>query len=260
MNPENITVQKALAERDCELPGSDLGKTLGYMLFLLILLVLVTDNPLFDNTIPSLEIYQGISFLTLIACIGLAVYSAWVVMDVSQSSTKEIEGYFSLFKGKFILMISILLFFMVISMWFMVLGGIVSSPFASLLTISPILLTIQWVRDRPTNYDKILWAIKPHLIGAADCGTKRHDIIKWVIALIGAAPIIVIVATITCGEFLIIRLELHKTLTSNSFEDITASQWYLRAYIITYFFSIVVAAFGAVPQHITQQLAKKWLL
>lgn len=260
MSQKNITVKEALEKHNCNIPGSDLGKTLVYICFPLIVLFMVSDNFIFENKISSLEIYQKLSILILIACIGLAVYSAFLAENVSKCLTKELGGYFSIFAAKFILMVSILLFFVVVSMWFLVLGGIVSSPFASLLTISPILLTIQWLNDRPNSYDKILWVIKPHLVGYAVLGTARHNVIKWAIVLVGAAPIIVIIVTITVGQILVISLEIHNILTINKFEEIATSSWYLRVYITIYFLSILIAAFGVVPRHLTRLLTKKVFL
>jgi len=257
MKDRKKTVKEVLAERECELPGSDLGKTLIYMCFPLLILILITDIP---NAVDALMTYQRVSVLILLLCIGLAIYSSYVIRNVAKCMTNDLEMYCALYIGKLTLMLSVFLFFTVISLWFMILGGVVSSPFASLLTISPILLTVQWARDRPSNYDKILWAIRPYLSSKAAVGTSYHKIIKWLILILGILPIFVIISTVTVGEALIVKLKIHDKLTQNNFESIVQTSWYVRVYIAVYFISMAVAVFGTVPQRITRKITKRFFL
>jgi hypothetical protein len=260
MKVKKKSVKEVLAEHECEIPGNDLGRTGIYMCFTLLLLFLTTDNLIFAIEENALRSFQNVSFFILGLCLFLTLYSSIAVIWTATTMTDELEGYYSLYKGKIALMVSVVLFFVVISLWFIILGGIVSSPFASLLTISPILLTIQCIRDRPINYDRILWAIKPHLSGKAAVGISHHDFIKRLILILGILPVFVIGSTVTVGEALIVKIKIHEKLTLNKFESIVQTAWYLRVYIAVYFISIAIAVFGMTPQRITRKITKKLFL
>ena len=141
------TIGQILAEESVVLPGSDLGKTSVYLIFPLVLLAVLADNPFFNAQLDSIKAYRDISTLLLILSMALAVVSGKSARDALDSQPAEIKWYTSLFFGKLLIASSVLVFFVVVCLWVVLLGGIMSSPFASLLSMSPMVILL----DEPTS-------------------------------------------------------------------------------------------------------------
>lgn len=248
------TLGEILSDHKMFLPGSDLSKTIISILFVLFLLLLLANNSIFSSHISAIEPYREFSNLMLLFSLALAVWSAVCAHSALDSTPKEIVEYKRIYKGKLLLGFSVLLFFLVVCLWVLVLGGIMSSPFASLLSISPVLLSIQYFRDKTTNYDKILDALRPHWNNVSDEDLNRKNrVAKYVISSLGMLPLGVVIVTLVGGQIWISCFDGHLLLLGNAFQEVIASTWYRKVYYCIFYMSVVIAAFGVMPQSATEK-------
>ena len=256
---ETETVAKIIRDNNLNLPGSDIAKTSIYLVFPLLLLILTTDNPFLPESHVALERYQEISFLLLIGSMFLCISSGIVVNDILSKKPSEINKFCSLFYGKIFLNLSVMLFFFVVCMWVMVLGGILSSPFAMLLAMSPILLTIQYFRDRHVDYQKLVKILGKYICGNPNCTVPDAKTVKMYVEVTASIPIFVVIVTLSVGQFFVETVNLPNYLLTNELENILKTNWYYVVYYLTYYLSIIIASFGVLPSKITRNLIKKIL-
>jgi len=247
------TIQDILSDHNIELPGSDMTKTTLFMIFPLILMLLITNNPIFDCELTDLEIYKSLSFLLLIISLGTAMLSFIAVDTVQKRYLKDLSRFFSLFIGKILINFSVLLFFLVVCSWVILLGGIISSPFATILSISPVLLTIQFIQDHKIDFDNIYKMINKD----KNISLRSKNTTKKVVLLSSFIPIFVVCLTLIIGQYCISNYNLHEYLLNNKFCEILKSDWYTKVYFFTYYFSVFIAAFGVLPKNITRSITNK---
>lgn len=258
MSPADKTIKEILSEHDIELPGSDLSKTTLFMIFPLVLMVLLTNNPVFSCEVSDLEAYKNISFLILIVCLVTSVVSAMVVRSVLDCNLANLSRFFSLFIGKMLISASVLLFFMVVCAWVILLGGIMSSPFATILSISPVLLTIQFIQDRKIDFNEIYNAVNQYWVTInSDSDLAGKKFTERIVLFASFFPILLVIITLVVGQYYISNHGLHELLLNNNFSAIIATDWYSHVYFFTYYFSVAIAAFGVLPKNVTQNITHK---
>ena len=241
-----------------ELPGSDLSKTILFMIFPLVLMVLLTNNSIFSCDVSDLQGYKNISFLILIVCLATTVVSGMAVWSVQDCNLANLSRFSSLFIGKILISISVFLFFMVICSWVILLGGIMSSPFATILSISPILLTIQFIQDHKIDFDRIYSAVNQHWVAInSNTNLSGKESTEKIVLFSSFFPILIVIITLIVGQYFISYHGLHELLLNNKFSDIIATEWYRHVYFFTYYFSVVIAAFGVLPKNVTKRITHK---
>lgn len=259
MENSKKTVAEVLADKNLFLPGSDFTKTVLFFLFPLILLFSVSNNPIFETNLTVIQPFRNYSTLLLILSLTFAVLSMLSVHKSLNSRFEEITNYFSLFYGKILIECSVLVFFLVVCLWVIVLGGIMRSPFACLLSMSPILLMIQLLRDKSDDYDALLGAFEPFWNTKTVTSISENDIIaRKIIFWMQVAPIMLIVSTLLIGQYLISQYNIHEAILGNGFREVIESKWYYRLYYFCYYLSVVIAAIGVIPSEETKKLTQKF--
>lgn len=251
---KEITVREVLDEYQLILPGENIAKTTGYFIFPLLVLFLITDNPIFTAGIDRLSPHQKFSFIFLLLSLVTSVISGWCAHFVTRSNIKDIQKYSSLFYGKILIEISVIFFYLVICWWVILLGGIITSPFAALLSMSPILLLVQFFRDRNQEYDKFYNTIKEKWESLhKNQQIKSHNFIKRTIIVLSSIPLILVVLTLSIGQY----ISSHFPILPNDIDVIISSHWYVTVYHCIYYISVFIAIFGILPQHQLQIITRK---
>jgi len=174
---------------------------------------------------------------------------------VLNSRVNEINHYICLYWGKILVEISVAFFFLVVCGWVILLGGIMRSPFATLLSVSPVLLFIQIWYNRTFNYNEIREALRVHWKG--DDLEKSHRRAKTVVRIMGIIPIVLVMATLIIGQICIAQYNIHITLLGAGFDKVVASNWYSQVYYVTYYLSVLTATFGILPPHMTRRIGEQ---
>ncbi len=258
MKSTEKTIGNILSENNLELPGIDTGKTAIFMILSLILLFLVTDNSIFQCEIKELEFYQGVSTLLLILCMSLSYFSGILVKNIIDCEVIDLSRFFSLFYGKILINFSVFLFFSTVCIWVVLLGGIMTSPFATLLSISPILLTIQFIYDYKIDRKAIYNCINSEWKKEQDGKNLSGEVFtRNTIYLTSLLPVVLVTLVLTIGQYCVDSKNIPDLLLENKLTEILKTEWYSRIYYFTYFFSVFVAAFGVLPKNIIKKITKK---
>jgi hypothetical protein len=258
MSTADKTIRQIMLENNLELPGSDLSKTILFMIFPLVLMVLLTNNPIFSCDVKDLQAYKNASFLVLILCLITTIVSGMSVWSILDCNLGNLSRFFSLFIGKILISLSVFLFFMVICSWVILLGGIMSSPFATILSISPVLLTVQFVQDRKIDFNSIYQAINNEWLSInSNSNLSGKKFTEKIVLFSSFIPILIVLVTLIVGQYYISNHGLHEMLLSNSFSDIISTEWYRHVYFFTYYISVAVAAFGVLPKNVTRRMTYK---
>lgn len=258
MSEAQKTIREIVDDAGIDVPGSDFARTLVFILFPLALLFLLTDNPALHLNIDELQPYRRVSALLLFSSIGLAVGSYIAVDSVQETRLKDLNRYASLFWGKILIGLAVLFFFAVICGWVILLGGIISSPFASALSMSPILLTIQLFRDRELNYRALYKNVGTRWASKKGMRAKNtHILMTRLVFILGLSPIVLVITTLIFGQACVSFLEAHKALLGTAYEKIVSSSWYFRVFFATYYLSVFIAVCGVLPRSFTTRLTHK---
>lgn len=247
---------------DIEIPGFDITKTGVFMFFTILLLFLVTDNFVLNiteivitnkniNDVNDLIWLSKFSFFIGLLTLLISLSAAISAVETLNKDIDEITRYHCIFRSKNLINISVILFFLIVSIWVIFLGGIMTSPFATLLSMSPILLSIQLFREKRFKIDKIL-------IILANNQKRRitdHDKQKWRIykrinKSLGFFPLILITITLILGYY-------DLSIIKCKIIEISKTTWFFRLYRITYYISVFIAIFGVLPREWTNRISKK---
>jgi len=252
-----MTLRKLLEQKNLYLPGENLAKTIVYIIFPICVMLLITDNPLFIANIKELIPHQHFSFLLLLASISTAVLSGWFTHYIMSEEVEHIKRYFSLFYGKILLGVSVLLFYIVVCWWVLLVGGITLSPFSTLLSMSPILLLIQMFRDKNSFYDSFHDTIKEDWESSHNNQVIRgHTTVKWTLIILNSFPLIIVVATLIIGQWAVCKLGIHEIILGKKIDLITNTEWYVMVYHVIYYLSVLIAIVGVMPPTLLQKISR----
>ena len=183
--------------------------------------------------------------------------SGWCVHHILSEEVAEVRRYVSLFYGKMLIGVSVLLFYVVVCWWILLLGGITLSPFAALLSMSPILLLVQAFRDRNRFYDSFYETIKDEWCSYHQGQPIRgHQGIKWTLIVLNFCPLSLVLLTLFAGQWAVCRFSVHETMLGGSVTLVTGSGWYVNVYHVIYYLSVLIAVFGVMPQGVLQKISR----
>lgn len=256
MDGEGQILKNVLVQNDIELPGSDAMRTAVLLLFQVLLLFLI-DKLFID--IKEIRPYQDYSRWFILGSMLFSIISIIQGQYVLHTNVKEVNIN-TIFYAKTLIGVSIILSFITLCFWVILLGGVLKSPFASILSVSPILLIIQYFRDRNDKkaYKKIL------VILNEDSDNEHPKATGWVrkfIAItekISIVPILIVIITITIGEFLSTMFHPSSFLLNGKLNIILRSnRFHILCYIV-YYSSILVVVYGIMPREVTRRLSRKF--
>jgi hypothetical protein len=254
----NRSINQILLEKNLNIPGSDIMKTFICCVFPLLILFLTSDNPLFSIDIEEIDQYQRISNLVLMTSLFFAILSMVAFLKIRDVQIDKFRNYWALFFPKLLLGVSIFFFYLVICFWMIALGGIMSSPFATLLSMSPILLMIQFLRDSRRSYDRIYITVNKALKQfEIRIPKSTHILVKRTLCVTSIVPIIIVILTLILGQYSVIYFDIHRYLLSNTFDKILLSDWYCHVYHFLYYLSVIIATVGVLPANITTNIWEK---
>ncbi len=249
MDNQNLILKNVLVQNKIDLPGSDLMRTGILIFFQVLLLFLIT---FFIQDIAEIKVCRNYSYGLIFVGILLSGVSMMQVYRVQNDDIKEFDTPIRIFYAKISISISGILTFTAVCLWVLFLGGVLKSPFASTFSISPLLITVQYFRDKDDfhTYERILCILSKH----SDDDGKY---LKWgqkfiqTTRPISIVPIVIVILTITVGEFAIAR-PIYKVL--GSILELNQSN---RSYYIIYYLSVFIATSGVIPKKITKKITRQ---
>lgn len=245
---QDQNIRQLLSAKNLDMPGSNFAKTTIYGLFPLFLLLLLSNTSWHPCDIPGLPAYQDLSFLFLIACLATAIASGCVADHVLDITIGDLGYFVCLYIPKLLISVSVLLFYTVVCAWVVLLGGITCSPFAALLSMSPVLLMIQIWRDRGADLDAYYCVCqKAWQDGQRQGWVLSRWCAKWIVLGLSACPLVLVVGTLILGQVAVVRWEVHRLLLGDAVEKLPTSAWYVSMYYWLYYMSVVIAVFGVAP-------------
>ena len=254
----NRSINQILVKKDLNIPGSDIMKTFVCCVFPLLILFLTSDNPLFSIEIEEIAQYQRISNLGLLISLFFAILSMVAFLKIRDVQINRFRNYWAIFYPKLLLGVSIFFFYLVICFWVITLGGIMSSPFSTLLSMSPILLMIQFFRDSRRSYDRIYITVNKALKQfKIRIPKSTHVCVIRLLFVTRVVPIIIVILTLTLGQCSVIYFNVHHYMLSNTFDRILLSDWYCHVYHFLYYLSVIIALVGVLPADITARIWEK---
>jgi hypothetical protein len=182
------------------------------------------------------------SFVLLVVSLLLAALSIRAVLTVKNLHIHRIQNYWVVYKGKLLLDIAILLFFCVVCVWVVGLGGVTRSPFSAILCLSPAVILIPWLTDRRRWYDAVFSAIAAHSEELADADTHRQ--VRRTMRILGVAPLVVVLLTLGLGQMAVAKLSAHEWFLVGDLEPVLSTVWYYSVYYALYYFSAASAILG----------------
>lgn len=249
MDNNQISLFKDLIKiNNLNLPGFDVSKSFVFMFILFLMLLFVTDNPIFNlasiDGIPfqdkqNLMMCSRFSFIFLILAMAMCVFSFSSVFKYKDIKIDTISSCRFIFLPKILINISLILFFITVALWIFSLGGIRHSPYGTLLSMSPVLMSIQFYRDKHSDYSKLYDLL---ILQNANIKTASNwkQLEKWTKHL-GVAPLMIIVLTLILGCF------------NFNLINVSHTDWFNTLYYSLYFLSVIIAFVGVLPKRITKK-------
>ena|GEM_PF-3880502 len=231
--------------RDVGIPGAHIGRTVVSALFAIAFLLLTRDGLLFrpEPECLAIEPLQRVSFAFIVVSLLLAALSVVTSLTVGNVRVSRMRSYWVVYRGKVLIDFAVLVFFCVVCVWVIGLGGITRSPFAMLLCLSPALILISWFTERGSWYDSIRTAIAEH--NAAIATLRIHTKVRRKMRMLGFVPLVVVTITLVLGQIAVARLSAHEWFLSGSLEEVLRTDWYYSRYYALYYLSAAIAIFGA---------------
>ena len=240
------------------LPGSDLTRTVGFFLSVLIMITLTKESPVVRLDFDQLRPYKDVTFLVLIFCLAIIALNFYWYDKLGNINIGKVISYRQLFFGRIAILFALGLFYFIICLWVMLLGGIMNSPFTSMLTISPIITLVHVYQDYNSNYYEIIDAANKHAsIPESKIISPNDSKYRNRITILNLIPLIFALLTITIGEYFVTTHDLSIILLNSSYKEILASDDYCTIYYIIFGISFSIAVFGSFPE-LTRYIARKF--
>jgi hypothetical protein len=235
-----------------KLPGSNLIRSSVFLVLVLLLWLCLDSAP---AHIPSA--LRTVSMVVLCFTAILIVISMSVVIYVDVKQIDWIHDLFPIFCPKVLISFSVFLFFIVVCLWIFVLGGIIRSPFGDLLTVSPIYLIWQSLRDRDVRaYNRFYGAWS----GTSQHGLakdKRKELYRSYLKIVRAldiSPLWVILVTVSVVEVGVRLLGLHRYfLGDNNSKVIFDTTWYIVVSYVVFVVAVTSTLSSVYPEEFKKQ-------
>ena len=259
MAVKKISIEALFKQKNIFVPGSNSFRTDGFIFFSVILLLLTNPNPIIDLNFDPLVSFQKSSLILIGSAIFLALSSRAYARYILDKNVYSIKHYSYILFSRFTINIAIILFFFVVCMWVIILGGILNSPFASLLTISPIIIFVQ-LFDAKIDYDKI-FEVFEKVKNQGKTSRKMHHkpSLNKFMYLFEITPALLVFLTIICGEILINKCNLTHEILKTEYEKIFSSNPINTLHYIVFCLSILIAIFGIIPDTRSRNFSEKIL-
>lgn len=252
-----MTEEKVSAQTFRNLPGSSISRSSTFIVFVILMIIGLLYSP--ERLPPQLS---KLSIICLAIVALLIICSGQYSRYIEDSGLGRIKNARVFFRPKLLINSAMLLFFLVICFWVISLGGILTSPYADLLAVSPIYLIWQILRREEEGlYQRILedWRKVVN-----DKEETKKDIattyLRW-IRILQWSPLVIICLTVSLGEVLIRKINFHMfILGKHDTAPIFDSMWYLATSYTVYFVAVLSTILGVFPKEIKDSIARKTLL
>lgn len=244
-------------------PGGDIFRTLLFVGFAVAIFYALC-GPFTPACMPPY--YEKVTSIFLVLGIGLAFFSAVFAHFVQISNPADLKKRHKILYPKIMLEIGVLVVFGVICFWVVALGGVLSSPFGSLVVVSPIFFVIEYLRWRDVRkYMKMVSDISATESDSYHQGEDRQlkKIERRLIKAINALNLCVvgfILVTVTFGEYFVQRYNLHLQYNQEAIIQLIGTPWKLNLSYLVYYFSVLATFFNVLPPKYTAAITKKLFL
>ncbi|TSA24629.1 hypothetical protein D4R71_06765 [bacterium] len=234
------------------LPGGDLAKTIIFIVLIFIVFFLLC-GPFHPTEIPekSIRITSLLFVISIVSCLISAAF-AYKLLNLKIS---ELKHSYKLLIPKTLLSLGVIILFSIICYWVLHLGGILKSPFGSILVISPLFLTLEFIRWKDKN--------KYHLISQIinkdkEDNSNKGKLLEY-LNYINIFVILLVLSTTTIGEMVVKKYDIQFILCANKIEyiKIISSNWCIFLGYFFYYFSLLCTFISILSPDTTRELSKK---
>ena len=243
-----------------DVPGGDIVKTLIFIIFT-ITIFFILCGPFSPPEIPAA--YSKLTTTCLLFGILLCAFSAAYARFVQTSRADDLKKGYKILYPKVILEAGMFLVFLVICFWTIILGGILFSPFGSILIVSPIFFLIEFFRLRDVaSYIKLVQIINRGSKSMFESGAlgKVEQFLIRTINCLNIAILVLVLFTVIVGECLVKICSINLIIYRNAVAQIMGSSWFLIVSYIIYYFSLAATFIAIIPRSYTMNWTKKLLL
>lgn len=253
---DQTTIGDLFRGKKYSLPGADISKTSLFAIITVVTLLLTADTAIFAESIEEMATYHKWSVILLGLSLVCSAFSANFAHNLQQKNIQDINNFKSALRPKVLINVSITIYFVVVTMWIVALGGIKNSPFASMLAVSPILYVFNLIL--PSKSQRNAYEIFLKAYFEANSNVSSHSFerkcLKYFdsVERLNLAPVIVFCIALLLG---IPVIDLH----DGNLDTVLSSTWYNNTYLLIYFLSVLVSAFGAIPRGVTKSITDKFI-
>ncbi len=231
------------------LPGADLSRTYAFLAITMATLFIMNRGDL-----EQIRGYQktSVSFVLISLVVGIAsAHFSYIYLNLPLN---EIRNPNKILTPKFLLTFSISIFFLNIGMWIVVLGGIWSSPYAALLSVSPVLYGLQMLYVEAGHKRACIQFIETYDmemgVDHKSSFMKSYERHKYFSYL----PLLIISISLIVGYQ---RIDLFRDF-EGGLTAVLNTDWYQITYALIYYLSVVLAIGGTMPATKTKKVTKKF--
>lgn len=244
-----------------DLPGTDFVRTILFC-GLTALILFVLCGPLTPEDLPL--IYRVATSFLLISGIAASMMSAIWIHMLHHANVADIRHPHRLLYPKILLQIGTLIVFAVISFWVVVLGGILQSPFGTLVVISPVFFVLNFVFGREIHRcTKLMIAVhRPSCVStpvAVCLSTKEKNTIRT-LNWLNWSVLALLTVTVVLGEYFVKKHDIHLIYRNTEMAKILTSDWRLLWCYVFYYISFLATILTVMPRQITLGMTRKYFL
>lgn len=208
-------------------------------------------------------VYTEMIFYALFFVIALPLIAMALGIIISRTPIKELTSPRKLFIPKIVVQGAVISFFVILGVLVVMLGGVLKSPFAALLTVSPIYYVVHILTNKDIEEYRL---IIEEWVKYTDTGKRdsiKNEIEKSVrlVKALDYVPVIIIVLVVVPGELLVLLMDLHHIILGGEslYAEILKSGWYTKTAYLVYYVAIVGAAVVVIPPEERSKIYKKIL-
>lgn len=242
-----------------DLPGTDMLRSIILIVLATGFLIGIRESP---TNIPSL--FRDLSIyisVIVIFCTGVSM-----VQSVKLPTFNDIENLSTpklFFYPKITVSIAVLLFFISLCIWVVLLGGVIKSPFGSVLLLSPIFFVLEFIRKEDIKkYHNFMNYCLSRQESQAKKKIEIERFQKYVrlVRILQFLPLLFILITIIFGELSVYFGKIHLFLLNcdiKAYNVLIQTNWFTAMSYSLYYSSIIAMTISIIPRDSRRDLWDK---
>lgn len=224
------------------LPGSDASRSLA-LAFLAMVLLAVTQNA--PSEIP--ERLRDISMISALAVGFLVMIGCTLGQRILDESVESVRSARALYVPKLLVDSAMIIFIVVVASWNVLLGGILVSPFGSLMVAAPVVYAVILTDRRAEEAFR-----KYRDAGVPQCGRlgALSTALDWI-------PAVIMACAITLGEYVVYRSWRGSLMMSDEvFAELLLREWWRWVAYGVFYVGACAAVVSVIPRDIKASIER----